>query len=109
MVRLSWHATCVHKISLNSPLCGDESQAIAKEFRAACTPNFLLFDDKRELVYRGQFDNSRPGNDKPATDADPRHAIDAVLAGKLPPGDQKPSVGCNIKWKSGNEPEYFGK
>ncbi len=89
------------------PYLVDETQEVAKRFKAACTPDFFLFDGDRKLVYRGQMDDSRPGNDKPVTGADLREAMDAVLAGRPVPGDQKPSIGCNIKWKPGNEPEYF--
>ena len=77
----------------------DESQSVAKAYSAACTPDFFLFDDKRKLVYRGQLDDSRPGNGKPVTGKDLRSAIDAVLAGKKPSAEQRPSIGCNIKWK----------
>ena len=86
----------------------DETQEIAKAYRAACTPDFYLFDKERRLVYRGQFDDSRPGNGVPVTGSDLRRALDAVLAGKPPMTPQKPSLGCNIKWKPGNEPDYFG-
>ena len=89
------------------PYLYDEDQAAAKAYRAACTPDFFLFDKNQQLVYRGQFDDSRPGNGVPVTGADLRAACDAVLAGKPVPEPQKPSIGCNIKWKSGNEPEYF--
>jgi peroxiredoxin len=89
------------------PYLYDESQAVAKEYRAACTPDFYLFDKERRLVYRGQFDDSRPGNGIPVTGKDVRAALDAVLAGKPVPPNQKASIGCNIKWKPGNEPEYF--
>ncbi len=85
----------------------DESQEVAKAYRAACTPDLYVFDRERRLRYRGQFDDSRPGNGKPITGADLQRALDAVLAGRPVPIDQKPSVGCNIKWKPGNEPEYF--
>jgi peroxiredoxin len=90
------------------PYLLDESQSVAKAYRAACTPDFFLFDAARRLVYRGQFDDSRPGNDRPVTGADLRAAVEAVLAGRQPAPDQRPSLGCNIKWKRGNEPEYFG-
>jgi peroxiredoxin len=86
----------------------DESQEVAKAYRAACTPDFFIFDDERLLVYRGQLDDSRPKNDRPVTGRDLRAALDAVLAGKPVSTDQIPSIGCNIKWKPGNEPEYFG-
>jgi len=89
------------------PYLYDESQAVAKAYRAACTPDIYLFDHNRKLVYRGQFDDSRPGNGIPVTGKDLRAALDAVLAGKLVLPDQKASVGCNIKWKAGNNPAYF--
>ncbi|MEH2407325.1 thioredoxin family protein [Nostoc sp.] len=92
----------------NFTLCYDESQETAKAYTAACTPDFFLFDDQRQLVYRGQLDDSRPSNAKPVTGADLRAAIEAVLAGKPVTSEQKPSVGCNIKWKPGNQPSYFG-
>src|SRR3989338_5470504 len=90
------------------PFCYDESQEIAKAYTAACTPDFFLFDAKRKLVYRGQLDDSRPGNCNSITGNDLRTAIDAVLSDRKPVGRQKPSVGCNIKWKAGNEPDYYG-
>jgi peroxiredoxin len=90
------------------PYLYDETQEIAKAYRAACTPDFYLFDRDRRLVYRGQFDDSRPDNGKPITGADLRSAVDAVLAGKKPSDEQRPSIGCNIKWKPDNEPDYFG-
>lgn len=89
------------------PYLYDESQAVAKAYRAACTPDFFLFDKEQRLVYRGQLDDSRPGNGVPVTGKDLRAAIDAVLAGKSVSAAQKPSIGCNIKWKPGNEPDYF--
>lgn len=89
------------------PYLFDESQAVARAYRAACTPDFFLFDRERRLVYRGQFDDSRPGSDRPVTGADLRAAADAVLAGAAPPADQRPSIGCNIKWKPGAAPEWF--
>ena len=85
------------------------SQQTARAYRAACTPDFFLFDASRRLVYRGQFDDSRPGSDRPVTGADLRLAVDAVLAGKPVDADQRPSLGCNIKWKPGNEPDYYGR
>ena len=88
------------------PYLFDETQEVAKAYRAACTPDFFLFDKERTLVYRGQMDDSRPGNDVPVTGVDLSVAIDAVLEGKQMPEEQKPSIGCNIKWKHGNEPEY---
>lgn len=90
------------------PYLHDETQAVAKAYRAACTPDFFLFDRERRLVYRGQFDGSRPGNSIPVNGADLRAAADAVLAEQAVATDQKPSIGCNIKWKAGNEPDYYG-
>jgi peroxiredoxin len=89
------------------PYLVDDSQAVAKAFRAACTPDLFLFDRSGALVYRGQFDDSRPGNGHPVTGADLRAAAEAVLAGTPVPPAQKSSIGCNIKWKRGNEPDYF--
>jgi peroxiredoxin len=89
------------------PYLFDETQAVAKAYRAACTPDIYLFDGHQKLVYRGQFDDARPGNGVPVTGKDLRAALDAVLAGKPSPTEQKPSIGCNIKWKPGNEPDYF--
>lgn len=90
------------------PYLYDETQEVAQSYRAACTPDFFLFDKHQQLVYRGQFDSSRPDSGIPVTGEDLRSAVDAVLGGKKPPEQQKPSLGCNIKWKPGNEPEYFG-
>ncbi len=90
------------------PYLIDETQEVAKAYSAACTPDFFLFDKDRKLVYRGQMDASRPGNDIPVSGQDLRAALDAVLAGKPVSPNQKPSLGCNIKWKPGNEPDYFG-
>jgi peroxiredoxin len=90
------------------PYLVDETQEVAKAFRAACTPDFFLFDAKRRLVYRGQLDDSRPSNGKPVTGADLRAAIDAVVEGREVAAEQVPSIGCNIKWKDGNAPEWFG-
>ena len=90
------------------PYLYDATQAVAKAYRAACTPDFYLFDPGRKLVYRGQMDSSRPGSDIPVTGGDLRAALDAVLAGQPVSASQKPSIGCNIKWKPGNEPDYFG-
>ena len=89
------------------PYLLDADQSVAKSYEAACTPDFYLFDADRRLVYRGQLDGSRPGNDVPVDGADLRRAIDAVLAGDPVPAAQVPSLGCNIKWKAGNEPAYF--
>ncbi|MBI4341921.1 MAG: thioredoxin family protein [Candidatus Omnitrophica bacterium] len=91
------------------PLCYDESQAVAQAYTAACTPDFFLFDANRILIYRGQLDDSRPGNGKPVTGRDLRAALDAALAGRPVKPDQQPSIGCNIKWKQGREPAYFGR
>ena len=88
------------------PYLYDETQAVAKAYRAACTPDFFLFDSARTLVYRGQLDASRPGNGLPVTGADLRAAVAAVLEGHPLPSDQRPSLGCNIKWKPGNEPDF---
>lgn len=96
------------EVGFNFALCYDETQEIAKAYTAACTPDFFIFDAERKLVYRGQLDDSRPSNDKPVTGADLRAAIEAVLAGQSVTNEQKPSIGCNIKWKPGNEPNYFG-
>ena len=90
------------------PYLVDAMQEVAKAYRAACTPDFYVFDRDSKLAYRGQFDNSRPGNDKPNTGSDLRAAVDAMLEGKTPNKNQTPSIGCNIKWKPGNEPDYFG-
>ena len=89
------------------PFLLDETQEVAKAFKAACTPDFYVFDADRRLVYRGQLDDSRPGNDVPVSGGDLRAALDAVLAGDPVATDQTPSIGCNIKWKPGNEPEYL--
>lgn len=84
------------------PYLYDENQEVARAYRAACTPDFFLFDRDRRLVYRGQYDDSRPKNGRPVAGADLRNALDAVLDGRLVTSDQKPSVGCGIKWKKGN-------
>ncbi|MFM8802716.1 MAG: thioredoxin family protein [Planctomycetia bacterium] len=89
------------------PYLYDETQEVAKAYHAACTPDFYLFDAGRSLVYRGQLDASRPGSDIPVTGGALRAAIDSLLAGRPPVADQKPSIGCNIKWKPGNHPAYF--
>jgi len=90
------------------PYLYDETQEIAKAYRAACTPDLYIFDGQQRLAYRGQFDDSRPGNNLPVTGKDARAALDALLAAKPLPSNQKASIGCNIKWKPGNEPDYFG-
>jgi peroxiredoxin len=97
----------VRQVGYTFPYLFDESQETAKRYRAACTPDFFLFDKNRRLVYRGQFDGSRPGNNVPVTGVDLRAAADAVLRGAAPSRDQKASMGCNIKWKPGNAPDYF--
>jgi hypothetical protein len=90
------------------PYLYDESQEVAKAYKAACTPDFYVFDGDRKLIYRGQLDDSRPGNAVPVTGADLRAALDTALAGAAPAAQQEPSIGCNIKWKPGNAPDYFG-
>lgn len=89
------------------PYLFDETQQVARAYRAACTPDFFLFDQHQELVYRGQMDDSRPGSDTPPTGGDLRAALDAVLAGAPCAETQHPSLGCNIKWRPGTEPAYF--
>jgi hypothetical protein len=89
------------------PYLYDEGQEVAKAYKAACTPDFFVFDADRRLAYRGQFDDSRPSSGTPVTGADLRAAADAVLAGEPVPEPQLPSMGCNIKWKPGNEPDDF--
>ncbi|MFI5208294.1 MAG: thioredoxin family protein [Gemmatimonadales bacterium] len=89
------------------PYLFDEAQVVAKAYRAACTPDLYVFDAKQQLVYRGQLDESRPRNNLPVTGRDLRAALDAVLAGKPALAEQRPSLGCNIKWKPGNAPAYF--
>ncbi len=94
------------RLAFQFPFCFDETQEVAKAYRAACTPDFYLFDRERRLAYRGQLDDSRPGNHKPVTGRDLRAAIDVLLAGKAVALNQKASIGCSIKWKSGNAPAY---
>jgi peroxiredoxin len=91
----------------NFPILYDPTQEIAKAYTAACTPDFFLFDAKRKLVYRGELDDSRPGNGKPVNGKELRAALDALIAGNPVPPNQKPSMGCNIKWKPGQAPAYF--
>ncbi len=98
----------VEELGYTFPYLFDETQSVAKAYTAACTPDFFLFDNGRRLVYRGQFDGSRPGNDLPVTGADLGAAVEALLEGNAVSSDQRPSIGCNIKWKAGNEPDYFG-
>lgn len=97
------------ELGFTFPLCYDETQEVAKAYQAACTPDFYLFDRERKLVYRGQLDDSRPKSDPPipVTGKDLRAAIDALLNGQPIPEDQRASIGCNIKWKPGNEPDYY--
>jgi peroxiredoxin len=90
------------------PYLYDETQEVAKAYRAACTPDFFVFDKDQKLAYRGQMDSSRPDSGIPVTGVDLRAALDAVLAGKPSAAEQKPSIGCNIKWRAGNAPNYFG-
>ncbi len=96
------------RFGFDFPYVFDETQNVAKAYRAACTPEFYLFDASQKLYYRGQLDDSRPKNTLPVTGQDLRAALDSLLTGQTAPGDQKPSIGCNIKWKKGNEPDYFG-
>lgn len=96
----------VKQFNYSFPYLFDESQAVAQSYQAACTPDFFMFDQQHTLFYRGQFDDSRPRNDVPVTAQDMRLAADKLLAGEPAPQDQKPSLGCNIKWKAGNEPEF---
>jgi peroxiredoxin len=95
------------ELGLNFPLCFDETQEIAKSFHAACTPEFYVFNREEKLVYRGQLDDSRPKNNIPVTGKDLRAALDAVLNDQPVSAEQRPGIGCNIKWKPGNEPGYF--
>jgi peroxiredoxin len=88
------------------PYLVDESQEVARAYQAACTPDFFLFDEDRKLVYRGQMDDSRPGNGSPVTGSNLRAALDAVLSGRPVSDEQRPSMGCSIKWRSGNAPDY---
>jgi thiol-disulfide isomerase/thioredoxin len=104
-------AKMVEEVTLRGyafPYLYDETQEVAKAYGAACTPDFFLFDGDRRLAYRGQFDDSRPSLDKPVTGEDLRVACDAVLAGRAASEEQVPSVGCNIKWRPGSEPAWFG-
>ena len=94
------------QLKFRFPLCFDDTQEVAKAYKAACTPDFYLFDRDRRLVYRGQLDDSRPGNNKPVTGRDLRTAIDTLLAGKPVDSNQKSSIGCSIKWKPGHAPPY---
>jgi peroxiredoxin len=95
------------EVGYTFPYLVDDMQDVAKAFRAACTPDFFLFDSQRRLVYRGQFDDSRPNSPVPVTGKDLRAAVDALLAGQPVSPEQRPSMGCNIKWIKGGEPDYF--
>ena len=94
-------------LGYNFPYVVDEDQSVAKNFTAQCTPDFFLFDSDQNLVYRGQLDGSRPGNDVPTNGDSLRSAIQALLNNEDPISDQLPSMGCNIKWRVGEEPDYF--
>ncbi len=98
----------VEEFGYTFPYLFDETQSVAKAYTAACTPDFFLFDHECRLVYRGQFDGSRPGNDVPVTGADLGAAVEALSEGEPISPNQRPSIGCNIKWKAGNAPDYFG-
>ncbi|MEL6355272.1 MAG: thioredoxin family protein [Cyanobacteria bacterium J06627_28] len=98
----------VQRANFNFPYAYDATQEVAKSYTAACTPDFFLFDSDFKLAYRGQLADSRPGNDVPVTGSDLRAALDKVIAGDTIPEEQKPSIGCNIKWIPGKEPAYFG-
>lgn len=100
-------AALARQYGFEFPYLYDESQQVATAYRAACTPDFFLFDAAHRLVYRGQYDASRPGNQVAVDGSDMRRAVDALLSGSEIPAEQIPSVGCNIKWRAGNEPDYF--
>lgn len=100
-------AELVREMGWKFPFLFDATQEVAKAYHAACTPDFFVFDGDKKLAYRGQLDDSRPSNGTPVTGRDLRAAIDAVLAGRPAAAEQRPSIGCNIKWKPGNEPDYF--
>ena len=96
------------KFGYTFPYLVDETQSVAKAFAAACTPDFFLYDGEGQLFYRGQYDGARPGNGVDVTGEDLRNALDTLLGGRKPPKPQLPSLGCNIKWRDGNAPSYFG-
>jgi peroxiredoxin len=100
-------AALTKELGWSFPFLFDETQDVAKAYHAACTPDFYVFDGEKRLAYRGQLDESRPSTPSPVTGRDLRAALDAVLAGKPALTEQRPSIGCNIKWKPGNEPDYF--
>ena len=102
-------AALAREKQLPYPYLFDAEQAVARAYRAACTPDFFVFDAARKLAYRGQMDSARPGNDKAVDGSDLRAALDALLAGRTPAATQRPSMGCNIKWTPGREPEWFPK
>lgn len=101
-------AAKAEELDLAFPYLFDETQQVAAAYTAACTPDLFVFGPDRRLVYRGQFDDARPGNDIEVTGESLRAAVDAVLAGDAPSGDQRPSIGCSIKWRPGNQPTYLG-
>ena len=101
-------AAVAAEFNFSFPYLIDEQQKVAHAYRAACTPDLFLFDSDRRLVYRGQFDNARPGNNEPVTGEDLTRAVEQLIAGEKITGEQRPSMGCNIKWRKGNEPDYFG-
>lgn len=100
-------AALSRRMGFEFPYLYDESQQVAIAYRAACTPDIFLFDADHRLAYRGQYDGARPGNDVPVTGSDLKAAVDALLGGGSIAAEQIPSVGCNIKWRAGNEPDYF--
>jgi peroxiredoxin len=100
-------AVTARSLGWDFPYLYDEDQGVAKAYRAACTPDFYVFDGERRLAYRGRFDAARPSTDTPVTGAELKAAVDAVLAGRAPSSDQFPSIGCNVKWRAGNEPDWF--
>jgi len=99
-------AELAERMNFPFPYLYDATQDVAKKYHAACTPDFFLFNEDRKLVYRGQMDDSRPGSKVPVTGEDLRRALDAILGNGPVPQEQRPSMGCNIKWKPGNEPDY---
>ncbi len=101
-------AAVAEEFNFSFPYLVDEQQKVAKAYHAACTPDFFLFDTDKRLVYRGQFDSARPGNNEPVTGEDLTRAVEQLIAGQAVTGEQRPSMGCNIKWRKGNEPDYFG-
>ncbi len=101
-------ARCAAEWGWEFPYLYDGDQSVARAYRAACTPDFYVFDANGALAYRGQFDDSRPGSERPVTGADLLSAVEAVLSGSPVPAEQRPSMGCNIKWKPGAEPQWFG-